>query len=396
MSFRQIVKKMLLTISPTYRQVWTTRLMLENISSNLEQVIERDGDKKLSIFIWGDQSRFVFNFLRQYNAPQHNVVGFIDKSTKKERKTIDNVSIFPPEYIITYPKENLSLIATEVFWQTAKEYGYLFFGDKKLNFIDADKYIMFLKFAQQFPLCMEHIWESDGSYSCKFEDGHEDLIMEAIFNSLGIKHPKYMDIGAYEPIIASNTYLFYLKGSQGIVVEPTDRKNKFDEARPRDTYFRYALSDTVVDSVPMYSNGLTYSFDERVAQDIAKRLGNEVKTDYIKQEIFNNIADKDVQLIDIDTDAVDMEILQSIDFKLFPDLKVICIEQIGKNCIDYMMKCGYVLFCQNVLNSIFIHKSIEKKVLSDDLCREIKEWHLEYMKLKSRFSRFNIVPDKKI
>ena len=36
----------------------------------------------------------------------------------------------------------------------------------------------------------------------------------------------YLDIGAYEPIFLSNTYLFYKRGWTGITVEPNPLKSE--------------------------------------------------------------------------------------------------------------------------------------------------------------------------
>ncbi|MFM6249337.1 MAG: hypothetical protein ACKPEQ_09345, partial [Dolichospermum sp.] len=48
----------------------------------------------------------------------------------------------------------------------------------------------------------------------------EDLIINFIFNNLGIINPSYLDIGAHHPTYLSNTYSFYRKGCQGVCVEP--------------------------------------------------------------------------------------------------------------------------------------------------------------------------------
>ena len=48
----------------------------------------------------------------------------------------------------------------------------------------------------------------------------EDLIIEFVFNGIGINKINYLDIGAHHPIEINNTYLFYLKGSYGVLIEP--------------------------------------------------------------------------------------------------------------------------------------------------------------------------------
>src|ERR1700722_12304583 len=48
----------------------------------------------------------------------------------------------------------------------------------------------------------------------------EDLIVDFIFNHIGISNPSYLDIGAHHPFYLSNTAHFYEKGCKGINIEP--------------------------------------------------------------------------------------------------------------------------------------------------------------------------------
>src|SRR5436853_220648 len=49
----------------------------------------------------------------------------------------------------------------------------------------------------------------------------EDLVMWHIaYDVLGIKNPTYMDVGAHHPVINNNTFLFYERGSRGVLVHP--------------------------------------------------------------------------------------------------------------------------------------------------------------------------------
>src|SRR3954468_21715772 len=67
----------------------------------------------------------------------------------------------------------------------------------------------------------KRIRRSEPDYSKRsFSQCGEDLIVDHIFQQLKIEKPSYLDIGAYHPKRLSNTYLFYLKGSRGINVEP--------------------------------------------------------------------------------------------------------------------------------------------------------------------------------
>ncbi len=48
----------------------------------------------------------------------------------------------------------------------------------------------------------------------------EDLIVRYLFDDLKIDKPTYIDIGANDPYILSNTAFFYKSGCKGINIEP--------------------------------------------------------------------------------------------------------------------------------------------------------------------------------
>lgn len=54
----------------------------------------------------------------------------------------------------------------------------------------------------------------------------------------------YLDIGAHDPVVGSNTFLFYLRGWRGVTIEPTvENFEGHRRARPRDVQLDYAISD---------------------------------------------------------------------------------------------------------------------------------------------------------
>src|SRR5579862_7473571 len=64
----------------------------------------------------------------------------------------------------------------------------------------------------------------------------EDLIIDFVIQAMQIENVTYLDIGAHHPTKFSNTYLFYKRGFQGVVVEPDpELMGSIRRARPRDT-----------------------------------------------------------------------------------------------------------------------------------------------------------------
>jgi hypothetical protein len=73
----------------------------------------------------------------------------------------------------------------------------------------------------------------------------EDLIVESIFDYLGIEHPSYLDVGAADPVRFNNTYLFHRKGCRGVLVEPNpDYCRRLSAERPKDTVLNIGIGFT--------------------------------------------------------------------------------------------------------------------------------------------------------
>jgi FkbM family methyltransferase len=70
----------------------------------------------------------------------------------------------------------------------------------------------------------------------------EDILLDRLFKD---QKGTFMDVGANHPILDNNTYFFYLRGWQGINLEPIRRLHDlFLEHRPEDTTLAVAASDT--------------------------------------------------------------------------------------------------------------------------------------------------------
>jgi FkbM family methyltransferase len=78
------------------------------------------------------------------------------------------------------------------------------------------------------------------SYAQHGEDRHALELLEELDLSSG----RYVDVGANHPTDISNTYLFYRRGLQGIVVEPNPELARlFGVFRPRDVALAVGCSD---------------------------------------------------------------------------------------------------------------------------------------------------------
>ncbi len=90
--------------------------------------------------------------------------------------------------------------------------------------------------------------------------------MSFVLDALGIRRPRYLDLGAHHPYYLSNTYLFYRRGACGVNVEADPRLAlRLRRARPRDVTLNIGVGpepgvlDFYVLSVPTLS---TFSKEE--------------------------------------------------------------------------------------------------------------------------------------
>ncbi len=198
----------------------------------------------------------------------------------------------------------------------------------------------------------------------------EDLLIQYVFNSLGIRKISYLDIGAHHPSYLSNTYYFYLKGHRGVCVEPDPAlMQQFASERPGDCLLNIgigseeATADFYVMSRPTlntFSKAEAERFASYGKQSIERVLPVRIRNiNTVIAEEFGNAPN----LISLDVEGMDLDILQSIDFERFaPD--VLCVETLTytedqserkiTEIIEFMQSRGYFAYADTYVNSIFV------------------------------------------
>lgn len=207
----------------------------------------------------------------------------------------------------------------------------------------------------------------------------EDIIIEGIFKQLGIKNPKYIDIGAHHPTLFSNTYTFYKKGSRGVCIEPDPELfKKIKNKRSRDICLNVGISDKNQTQAPYYVMTAktlnTFSKKESDEYQRSKSAFGDQKVEEIKyidlvsvDELFKKYFKDFPDFLSIDTEGMDEVIIKSIDFKAYRP-KVICteiIEQIGddkfvenKDIIKLLENNGYIYYANTHINGVFVDKNL--------------------------------------
>src|SRR5947208_479267 len=79
-----------------------------------------------------------------------------------------------------------------------------------------------------------------------YSQSGEDLVASFLFDYImKLDKPSYMDVGACHPTIHNNTYLFYLRGARGVLVEPNVAMiPSLKETRPGDTVLNIGIGVT--------------------------------------------------------------------------------------------------------------------------------------------------------
>lgn len=210
-------------------------------------------------------------------------------------------------------------------------------------------------------------------YKHCYSQSGEDMIINHIFCTLGIKKPSYIDIGAHDPYHLSNTAYFYENGSTGVNIEPNPVLFKnIQKIRKKDLNLNIGIWDQSGKLDFYLMNASTMStFSKEEADALCKnydfKIEKIIKVD-VKPIMF--IIEKYCKgifpdFLSLDVEGLDFDILRSIDYKKTSP-KVICVEAVeysetvfGKKeteIVDFLKGQGYYLYADTGINSILVKK----------------------------------------
>jgi FkbM family methyltransferase len=210
-------------------------------------------------------------------------------------------------------------------------------------------------------------------YFRTFSVSGEDILICSLWGRLapGTRAPTYLDIGAYDPIAYSNTYLFYRCGGRGVLVEPNPaRLERLRRVRPRDTVIMAGIgpSETGQADYYVFPNGpQANTFSKEEADALVTKFGEKLAAmQVIKMPILDinrviaeHFGGKTPDLISIDAQGMDLPILRSLDFERFRPA-IICAEiecdlpEAGREILALMQSRRYTVRAQSSQNAIFV------------------------------------------
>lgn len=177
------------------------------------------------------------------------------------------------------------------------------------------------------------------SMPSSFSQDSEDDILEKIFHNKSDGF--FIDIGAHDPKVYSNTYKFYLKGWSGINIDPRPGiMEVFNEIRPRDINLGIGISEYSGEiDFFVFDHPAVNTFQKEVAfgRNIIngfKLLGIEKVRVEPLLDVFNDyVKDEKIDFLTIDVEGYEINILQQNDWNKFRPKVVVC-EMLFDKIID--------------------------------------------------------------
>jgi FkbM family methyltransferase len=204
----------------------------------------------------------------------------------------------------------------------------------------------------------------------------DDLVVEGIFKHLNITEIRYLDIGAWEPIQDSNTYLFYRNGHRGVLVEPNPAKaEKLRQTRREDKVLNVGIGVTTVKEADYYMavdeaySGLN-TFSKEWAE-VHEKKGLRMKVVRMPLVNINTLIAENFKnppnYLSVDVEGLDLDILKSLDFEKYRPA-VICVEtlvvhtpKIDTRIEEFLKTRNYTIRGATIANSIFVADELTAK-----------------------------------
>lgn len=212
----------------------------------------------------------------------------------------------------------------------------------------------------------------------------EDRIVSCIFERLRISlaDVRYLDLGSGMACRSNNSYLFYLHGATGCLVEADPAYfPEYKSKRPRDIALHAAvLPQSMVEknrNIDFYrASDPSWSTVSLSQLELAKALGKTAEiTPCFKvpamsiREILGVIGFQ-VDFLSIDIAGFDLNLMREMDFAAGKPKVILIRNKIDENNNFYTPEAqsvfenyGYTLFASTYVNSIFVDSSVVKNII---------------------------------
>lgn len=203
-----------------------------------------------------------------------------------------------------------------------------------------------------------------------FSETGEDVILQQLFKS---KVGRYLDIGSGQPVVGSNSYLFYKMGWNGVCIDPQPNlKLSYKTIRPRDLFLPYIAGDGKSKNFYEFDNKLLSTTNPKVAA-YHRSKGLNYKISYQKSIKLKNylpkvISPDDNFFITIDIEGSEYDVIREINFRRQRPRAVLVetwqypwSKESILNSIFY--KNNYQLFAYTGLTALYIPNELDIKTI---------------------------------
>lgn len=193
-------------------------------------------------------------------------------------------------------------------------------------------------------------------YNISFSKSGDDLQIMKLITGLGAG--TYVDVGSWHPIKASNSYFFYVRGWEGLCIDPNpELSDLYIRCRPTDSFVNCAIGNDS-NSLSYYMlpdsqssmNTLNVEFLKARHLESAVQRVVEVPVRSLANVLNEHLpTDKRFDFMDIDVEGSDLAVLKTNDWSIFqPEIvlvetSVAISEDVASETTEFMSDAGYRL-----------------------------------------------------
>lgn len=204
---------------------------------------------------------------------------------------------------------------------------------------------------------LEPFW---ATYEHSYSQYGEDSVARAYFDARPKDSGFYVDIGAHDPIVYSNTYFFYRRGWRGINIDATPGSMRsFQQLRPRDINLEIAIAEKEEELTffVFKDQPLENTSNPKHAELVAAKYGGTPRPVSVTARPLRDVlADHlppsmEIDLLSVDVEGLDAVVLRSNDWDKYRP-KLILVEAFVTNIeeirqaevYELLRRYGYSLY----------------------------------------------------
>jgi FkbM family methyltransferase len=203
------------------------------------------------------------------------------------------------------------------------------------------------------------------------QQGEDIVLFHVIRDLLRLERATYIDVGAYDPVLSSNTYLLWATGHRGVLVEPNPvMAKKLRDYRPGDVVVEAGIGvtdQTEADYYEIRDNAPLNTFSAETAKALQQRMGPDIVERVRKMPLINinrliseQLAGRTPDLVSTDIEGMDYDVIKSLDLSRFRP-GAICAETVvawkpGEDSYitAYLTAQDYVVRGGSTINTVYV------------------------------------------